>query len=117
MPDKQDSQQLTVKEVLNLSGSCETVLQCSGLGGAALVCGLFPFASGTLASALTLTCLLGLCSGIAFGSSYQLVSHFSTTCNVALTIGERRFYLLSRQVRCAALSKHLYRGGMSSCIL
>ena len=32
--------------------------------------------------------LLGVTSGIAFGSSYALVSHFPTSSNIALTAGD-----------------------------
>lgn len=53
-----------------------------------MICALIPFLERTVAAMLIMTCLLGLCCGVAFGTSYQLVAHFSATCNVALTIGE-----------------------------
>ena len=74
----------------------DPVVSVTGLGGSALICVLFPLFTPTLAFVLQMTCLLGLCCGIAFGSSYQLVSHFSVTCNMALTIGKT--FHISQQV-------------------
>ena len=69
-----------------------------GLGGSALICALFPLFMPTLGFVLQMTCLLGLCCGIAFGSSYQLVSHFSVICNMALTIGKASHIFLHMAV-------------------
>ena len=51
------------------------------------MCLLFPFLSLTLSSVLTFTTLMGLCCGVAFASSYQLVSYFNVQCSKFLTIG------------------------------
>lgn len=48
---------------------------------------MYPYFTPTLPYILSTTVLLGMCCGIAFGSSYQLVSHFDTRCSKALTIG------------------------------
>lgn len=37
---------------------------------------------------LTATAAVGVLYSIAFGTSYQLVTHFSPACTVALTTGE-----------------------------
>ena len=42
---------------------------------------------------LVLVSLLGLCNSVAFSTSYQVVTHFSTTNSVALTTGEARTQL------------------------
>jgi hypothetical protein len=61
----------------------------SGLGGSGLVCAVYPLYMNTMSRMylLAIVALLGLCSSIAFGSSYQLVSHFPTINIVALSIG------------------------------
>lgn len=58
-----------------------------GLGGAAVVMATFPFHTQSMALLLTMVSALGIFSGIAFGSSYQLVSRFKQRESVALTTG------------------------------
>ena len=73
----------------------------AGLGGAGLLSALFPFLSSHLSSVLALTTLIGLCCGVAFTSSYQLVSHFGVECSKSLTIG-RIFFPLTKIKVCTA---------------
>ena len=61
----------------------------TGLGGSALICAAFPFYPADARLILALVALLGVCAGIAFASSYELVSQFGARETVALTTGER----------------------------
>ena len=90
------------------------MVSVTGLGGSALICALFPLFTPTLGFVLQMTCLLGLCCGIAFGSSYQLVSHFSVICNMALTIGKAS-HLSSRVTAVLWLSWHLLWQASCGC--
>jgi len=54
------------------------------------VCATFPFHAQKAGVLLLAVALLGVFSGVAFGSSYQLVSRFSDSESVALTTGTRR---------------------------
>lgn len=58
-----------------------------GLGGATLVCATLPFHAQKASVLLGAVALLGIFCGVAFGSSYQLVSRFSARESVALTTG------------------------------
>mmetsp|Transcript_14139 Transcript_14139/g.42675 ORF Transcript_14139/g.42675 Transcript_14139/m.42675 type:complete len:478 (+) Transcript_14139:565-1998(+) len=58
-----------------------------GLGGAAVVVASFPFHKESMFVLLLAVSLLGIFSGVAFGSSYQLVSRFGERESVALTTG------------------------------
>lgn len=82
-------QKWTVSAVLKVAQSRVLLrtVSSAGLGGAGLLSALFPFLSAHLSSVLTLTTLIGLCCGVAFASSYQLVSHFGVECSKSLTIG------------------------------
>ncbi|KAK9849775.1 hypothetical protein WJX84_003292 [Apatococcus fuscideae] len=58
-----------------------------GLGGSAIICALYPFYAESVPYLLWVTAFLGVFSGIAFGSSYQLVAYFEPVNTVALTTG------------------------------
>lgn len=63
-------------------------LHIPGLGGATLVCATLPFHAQKASVLLGAVALLGIFCGVAFGSSYQLVSRFSARESVALTTGD-----------------------------
>lgn len=68
---------------------CDQPPACTtGLGGATLVCATLPFHAQTVGVLLSAVGLLGIFCGVAFGSSYQLVSRFSSRESVALTTGD-----------------------------
>ena len=52
-----------------------------------MICAAFPFYPAQARIILGVVSLLGLLAGIAFGSSYQLVSRFGNDESVALTTG------------------------------
>lgn len=56
-------------------------------GGLSYLAYNFPTYLSSLRSTVTATTLVGICYGLAFGASYQLVSRFSDACSVALTTG------------------------------
>lgn len=62
-------------------------LHPAGLGGSAILCAAFPFYPADERVILAAVALLGVCAGVAFGSSYQLVSRFGARESVALTTG------------------------------
>ena len=62
----------------------------AGLGGSAIICAAFPFYPAEAKVVLGVVSLLGVLAGIAFGSSYQLVSRFGNDESVALTTGHLR---------------------------
>lgn len=64
-----------------------TVRLCIGLGGSTLICIVYPFYESSRDVLLVLVSLLGLCNSVAFSTSYQIVTHFSTSNSVALTTG------------------------------
>eukprot|EP00899_Mesostigma_viride_P028266 jgi/Mesvir1/8624/Mv13047-RA.2 len=57
------------------------------LGGSTIVLASFPFWPECRAALLGCGALMGMLSGISFGSSHQLVPFFSARCSVALEIG------------------------------
>ncbi len=59
----------------------------AGLGGSAIICAAYPFFPAQARVILGIVSLLGVLAGIAFGSSYQLVSRFGNDESVALTTG------------------------------
>ena len=59
----------------------------AGLGGSAIICAAYPFFPAQARVILGVVSLLGVLAGIAFGSSYQLVSRFGNDESVALTTG------------------------------
>lgn len=87
--------------------SCSFFLSCSrnvlclplasgchaGLGGSTLICIVYPFCESSRNVLLVLVSLLGLCNSVAFSTSYQIVTHFSTNNSVSLTTGEDRLWL------------------------
>ncbi|WIA22536.1 hypothetical protein OEZ86_009526 [Tetradesmus obliquus] len=58
-----------------------------GLGGLVLLCLALPYCCGSITALLAATAAVGVCYSIAFGTSYQLVTHFPPGCTVALTTG------------------------------
>jgi hypothetical protein len=60
---------------------------CSGLGGLVLLTLAFPWFCHSEAELLSATVLVGVSYGVAFGTSYQLVSRFPKSSTVALTLG------------------------------
>jgi hypothetical protein len=58
-----------------------------GLGGLALLMSFFPLLASSHAGLLGTTVVVGMCYGLAFGTSYQLASKFSPASTVALTTG------------------------------
>lgn len=60
-----------------------------GLGGLAVCSYQFPHIMHSEQSVLVLTVVVGMCYGMAFGTSYQIVSRFSPADTVALTTGEQ----------------------------
>ena len=60
---------------------------------AAAVSAIYPFFSDSHAWLLLMVIFLGMFSGLAFGSSYQLVSKFPAKNSAALTLGAPRFGL------------------------
>ncbi|KAK9813902.1 hypothetical protein WJX73_004060 [Symbiochloris irregularis] len=58
-----------------------------GLGCTAAIMGLLPFFMWRAYDLLVLVVLLGITSSVVFSSSYQIVSHFPASSNVALTTG------------------------------
>lgn len=73
-----------------LAPVAEMLAAATGLGGAALVMASFPFHPESMVILLAMVAALGIFSGIAFGSSYQLVSRFRERESVALTTGTAR---------------------------
>ena len=63
------------------------------LDSAAAVSAIYPFFSDSHAWLLLMVVFLGMFSGLAFGSSYQLVSKFPARNSAALTLGAPRFGL------------------------
>lgn len=59
----------------------------AGLGGSAVLCAAFPFYPADVRIILAVVAMLGVFAGVAFGSSYQLVSRFGARESVALTTG------------------------------
>ena len=53
-----------------------------------MICALLPFFMWKEQALTILVILLGISSGIALSGSYQLVSYFPASCNVALTAGK-----------------------------
>lgn len=51
-------------------------------------CIIYPFCESRKNVLLVLVSVLGLCNSVAFSTSYQIVTHFSTINSVALTTGE-----------------------------
>ncbi|KAK9828283.1 hypothetical protein WJX74_007233 [Apatococcus lobatus] len=75
---------------INRSLGIATATACRlfvGLGGSAIICALYPFYAESVPYLLWITAFLGVFSGIAFGSSYQLVAYFEPVNTVALTTG------------------------------
>ncbi len=60
---------------------------CAGLGGLVLLTAAFPAFCHSVGALLSATVLVGMCYGLAFGTSYQLVSKFPKHNTVALTLG------------------------------
>ncbi|KAF6261556.1 hypothetical protein COO60DRAFT_1636708 [Scenedesmus sp. NREL 46B-D3] len=58
-----------------------------GLGGLALLSLALPYCCGSIQALLAATAAVGVCYSIAFGTSYQLVTHFPPACTVSLTTG------------------------------
>jgi hypothetical protein len=58
-----------------------------GLGGLALLCLALPYCCSSTQALLAATAAVGVCYSIAFGTSYQLVTHFPPACTVSLTTG------------------------------
>jgi hypothetical protein len=54
-----------------------------------LLCLALPYCCGSTQALLAATAAVGVCYSIAFGTSYQLVTHFPPACTVSLTTGER----------------------------
>ena len=65
------------------------VIYNAGLGGSAVVCAIYPFYENFKEVLLLLVALLGVLNSIAFSTSYQIVTHFTTSNSVALTTGEQ----------------------------
>ena len=63
---------------------------CVGLGGLVLLTAVFPAFCHSVAALLSATVLVGMSYGLAFGTSYQLVSRFPKHNTVALTLGAPR---------------------------
>ena len=75
------------------SGVCIALHESHTYDSAAAVSAIYPFFSHSHAWLLLMVVFLGMFSGLAFGSSYQLVSKFPTKNSAALTLGAPRFGL------------------------
>ena len=78
---------------MQFPGVCDIQNETDTFWSAAAVSAIYPFFSDSHAWLLLMVVFLGMFSGLAFGSSYQLVSKFPAKNSVALTLGAPRFGL------------------------
>ncbi len=83
-----------------------------GLGALVLLTASFPAFCHSESWLLAATVLVGMSYGLAFGTSYQLVSKFPKHNTVALTLGGCCAAAGARQVHCWCLSGLLLHSGI-----
>lgn len=59
----------------------------AGLGGLSVASFMVPHVMHSQQELLVMTIVIGICYGLAFGTSYQIVSRFSAADTIALTTG------------------------------